>query len=828
MNDEVHGTDNDKKTGCGISLIKPENVTRYHRGDTMTDLKEITCEKCKAALAKKLIKADKKEMAKIIKEERMRAKKGIEDESIVPLGNTVAKITKAPEAKAEKPEPKPAAQEAPAPASEPAPTPAPAPAPEPPKPLTPASAAMTDDLAQFAINVPQSAPEPEPAPDPTPAPAPSPSGVQDDFLAQFAINVPQQEETPAAAPVQDDFLAQFAVPAPTEEAADPDVYGTPAPAEPVQEAPELTDNIEDIVVPDMSGYNSGFNQPAQQAAPAPAPAPEPVPEPAAESKDVISDIDDIMKMFSVSSGPAVSPAPEPTQTYSDDEVIDIDPAAVKEADPEPEQPAQEESLESVPAWDLVASQIFGASAPEAPAEDPEQPAPVQTAPAEPVIEDIAPPVIEEIAPPVLDEIKAPEVPAEPVIDDITVPEIESIPAPAEPEPPKAPVLTDNIEDITVPEIPNFTAPEPAPELPKAPVLTDNIEDIVVPDMSSYNSGFNQNSPQQPLYQQPVTPVQPAYQQPVTPIQPVYQQPAAPVQPAVPVQPVFQQPVTPVQPVYQQPAAPAPATAPAAESIEGDENNMNKYRYSTPVFADEIKNPAPVQAAPVSDEQPQIITVPQFAGYDANGQPIYNYVQMKMTGRDANGQPIFAPLPGQGIPAAQPQAPVAQAPAAQANPVPQAAPVQPVQPAPVQAAPVQDPAGYKTPTANVSKIAVNPHPKATSQAFITAISNAKSYSDKSLLDTHGLQKNAPLFDSIEDVLSQMGDNSVKAKRQQAAAQKDVQVSEYKAPTRSSSSSAVKKAAVEQDERFMTKAELKAKKKQDKIDAKFKKDLAKRGF
>ena len=32
----------------------------------------------------------------------------------------------------------------------------------------------------------------------------------------------------------------------------------------------------------------------------------------------------------------------------------------------------------------------------------------------------------------------------------------------------------------------------------------------------------------------------------------------------------------------------------------------------------------------------------------------------------------------------------------------------------------------------------------------------------------------------------------------------------------------------DIRFMTKAELKAKKKQDKIDAKFKKDMAKRGF
>ena len=68
----VHGTENDRKTGCGINLLKPENVTRFHRTSRMTDLKEITCEKCKANLAKKLIKADKKEMALLLKEEKKR------------------------------------------------------------------------------------------------------------------------------------------------------------------------------------------------------------------------------------------------------------------------------------------------------------------------------------------------------------------------------------------------------------------------------------------------------------------------------------------------------------------------------------------------------------------------------------------------------------------------------------------------------------------------------------------------------------------------------------------------------------------------------------
>ena len=88
--DLVHGTENDKKTGCGINLLKADNVTRYRKAGTMTDLKEITCEKCKSNLAKKIIKADKKEMSRLLKEEKQREKMGVADEGIVPLGNTTA------------------------------------------------------------------------------------------------------------------------------------------------------------------------------------------------------------------------------------------------------------------------------------------------------------------------------------------------------------------------------------------------------------------------------------------------------------------------------------------------------------------------------------------------------------------------------------------------------------------------------------------------------------------------------------------------------------------------------------------------------------------
>ena len=60
------------------------------------------------------------------------------------------------------------------------------------------------------------------------------------------------------------------------------------------------------------------------------------------------------------------------------------------------------------------------------------------------------------------------------------------------------------------------------------------------------------------------------------------------------------------------------------------------------------------------QQPQIVKVPQFAGYDANNQPVYKYVQMKLAGYDQNGKPVFAPLN------AQPQQAPAQQTAAQAQ------------------------------------------------------------------------------------------------------------------------------------------------------------------
>ena len=704
----VHGTENDKKTGCGINLLRPENVTRFHRTSKMRDLKEITCEKCKASLAKKMIKADKKEMALLLKEEKKREKMGIGDEGIVPLGNTTARITRDPDAQRKEEEARrKAAEEARAAraAEEARRAQEAAQAPEPPVSTIPGTGVPMDaGLAQFAINAPQNE-QPEPAPAPAPAPAP-----QDDFLAQFAINKPVDEEAaaPAAARPEDDFLAQFAIPAP---------------------------------------------QSAETA-----------PEPAVQSQTE----EDIMQMFSINNAPAQEqpygqPYGEPLYSqppiYNDQQIIDVDGTELSPVAPvyDGGVPTVDDGQEIIQGseWDFVANQLFGADGTVQPVPEPvmeAEPAPVypqydENLPKE--MDELDIPAIQDIAAPVLDEI--------PSVEDIAAPVLDEIPS---------------VEDVA------------------APVLDE---------------------------------------------MPAFEDIAAPLSDEI------------AQPIYNEPFM-------AEEEFD---SNMSDYNYVAPgrgAEANTENTEQPRQAAP---QQPQIIKVPQLAGYDSNNQPVYKYIQMKLAGYDQKGQPVYVPLqaarpqqaaaPAQQAAAPRPQAQpqqaaapaqqtAAQAQRAAAAPVQPA--VQPQQTAPVQPAPVHSPVPKKpvqqsgVPKANISQIAVNPHSKQTSQAFINAIASSKEYADKNLIDTQGLKANSPVLTSVEDVLSTMGDDS--AKRQKAVqAQQAVPVfEEYKSPARNTyrggGSSPKMHQPLEKDARYMTKSELKAKKKQDKIDAKFKKEMSKRGF
>ncbi len=802
----VHGTENDKKTGCGINLLRPENVTRFHRTSKMRDLKEITCEKCKASLAKKMIKADKKEMALLLKEEKKREKMGIGDEGIVPLGNTTARITRDPDAQRKEEEARrKAAEEARAAraAEEARRAQEAAQAPEPPVSTIPGTGVPMDaGLAQFAINAPQNE-QPEPAPAPAPAPAP-----QDDFLAQFAINKPVDEEAaaPAAARPEDDFLAQFAIPAP------------------------------------------------QSAETAPEPAVQPQTE------------EDIMQMFSINNAPAQEqpygqPYGEPLYSqppiYNDQQIIDVDGTELSPVAPvyDGGVPTVDDGQEIMQGseWDFVANQLFGADGTVQPVPEPvmeAEPAPVypqydENLPKEmdeldiPAIQDIAAPVldeipsVEDIAAPVLDEIPSVEDIAAPVLDEI--PSVEDIAAPVLDEIPSvediaAPVLDEipSVEDIAAPVLDEI----PSVEDIAAPVLDEipSVEDIAAPVLDEIPSVEDIAAP--------VLDEIPSVEDVAAPVldeMPAFEDIAAPLSDEI------------AQPIYNEPFM-------AEEEFD---SNMSDYNYVAPGRGAEANTENTEQPRQTAPQQPQIIKVPQLAGYDSNNQPVYKYIQMKLAGYDQKGQPVYVPLqaarpqqaaaPAQQAAAPRPQAQpqqaaapaqqtAAQAQRAAAAPVQPA--VQPQQTAPVQPAPVHSPVPKKpvqqsgVPKANISQIAVNPHSKQTSQAFINAIASSKEYADKNLIDTQGLKANSPVLTSVEDVLSTMGDDS--AKRQKAVqAQQAVPVfEEYKSPARNTyrggGSSPKMHQPLEKDARYMTKSELKAKKKQDKIDAKFKKEMSKRGF
>ena len=804
FNDEVHGTFNDKKTGCGINLLKSENVTRYHRGGIMTDLGELTCEKCKTKIAKEMIKADQKEMKLLLKEEKLRAKKGIVDEGIVPLGNTTAKITKqqtAPEPV--KPAAKPAAS-APKPVGE---KPA-----ELAKTIPGTGVAIDDSLAQFAINKPQE------------APAPEPEQKEDDFLAQFAVNKPEPEPEAPSAPAQDDFLAQFSVPNPAQSQREPAQSGPTA-----HTGAPVIDDISAAIAAMQT--NTPASTPVQPEPVQPEPVqPEPVQQAAPPQED------DILSMFSIESPAAQEEAPAGGMYDNDSDVIDVEESSLSAIEPENVQPepiqpepaveeaAAEPEITDASEWDLIANQLFGVNSVNH--DTPAQPgsAPVQET--APVIEDVAAvqtaqqnvPQMEEAA----EQAVAPVQQAvAPVIDDIT--------SAVEAAQNNVPKYEEPVQQATAPVIDDITSALEAAQN-NVPKYEETVQQATAPVIDDITSAVEAAQNNVPKFEKPV-------QQAAAPVIDDIASAVAAAQNNVP---KYEEPVQQTAAPVQQPAASAPVIDDISAAVSAAA--MNAPKAVAPVKPAPVKAapkpaapaPAPVQQAPAPGMPAtgQIISVPQITGYDAAKQPIYTYVQMQITGYSENGQPVLSPIPGQEIP--EFEMPFNKNTRLQeAIRAAQEVPTSSKDMTPGQRIAAADAAKGSHISANVSKIATNPHAKATSQAFINAISESKEYANQSLTDTQGLQQRTRVIGSIEDVLSQLGDNSLKQKK---AVDAQVQQSiptfqEYKAPTRTASTSPIHKTSAPKpapiDDRPLTKAELKALKKQEKIDAKFRKEMAKRG-
>ena len=398
----VHGTENGKKTGCGINLTKPDNIGKFVSGAPMQDIVDITCEKCKMVLAKKLIKESNKEYERQLKEEKKMQKHG--GMGAAPMG---------PISSAPTPPPAPARTSVAPPPPAPVPPRAPAapekevqpvftaykppvkqkaaPAPEPVQPAPKATPVQDDFLSQFAIPSPGAAQEPpkpafvapEPAPEPTAeAPKAAPMEDIDSILSQLSAPAAEPEpaaEAPKVAPMEDidSILSQLSAPAAEPEPIKPEVI-QPEPVHPGSIS--ITTGASDIVAvteqqmqswddvanslfsnsQPSKGYTASFGEepapiPVEPVAVAPSPAPVPVQPVMPESAPI--PVEPV----------AVTPSPAP---------VPVQPVMPK--------PAPEEAIAPPPAQvvdnidDVLASmqQKFAATAPvQADAPTPAQPTP---------------------------------------------------------------------------------------------------------------------------------------------------------------------------------------------------------------------------------------------------------------------------------------------------------------------------------------------------------------------------------------------------------------------------------------------------------------------
>ena len=776
---EIHGTENNKKTGCGINLTKPENIGRYIPNGVMTDLIDMNCEKCREVLAKKMIKADKKERARILREEKMLEKRGIIDENIVPLGGTSAKITGSSENSLNYSSPAQTYQKSTA-ASVSAPINTVNSVNTPISPTSNNNSAQHDDImSQFAIPSPNAQ---------QPVHTPSNSEKADDVLSQFAIpspnkavnDTPPETSKPIASNI-DEALAQFAIPVPQMNnfKVESNIQ-KPAPQDNTNV--DMNDTLAQFAIPNPNTNTASINT---------------VP----NSNYIDNDIE------------VIGETPKETTHYNDDEVVDIDEMTHINGKPvsdisvkEISDTIEDDLAEIKNQWEAFASDFFSGN---------DYTETENTSTVSNVNDEIQS----------ADNLSASEISEnnelnsqydEPAHDEInsTFSGFDSVDSEiAEPE--------------VAEEIPEEVVEEPIiSEIDNTSETYENSEPIINEIPKTNSNQYHYTSPFEETEHQ-------------TQAADIHRYTA----------PVFSDEVN---------------TSPMEEiKIPNTFNNENTVN-----TAQNIPN-IPVQ--PVMPQQ-QFAAIPQLVGYDPNGQPLYAYVQQPIVGYDQNGQPIFAPI--------QPMQQIT--PVQQISPMPNAVPIQPIVQntvppvqniAPMQSIePVQPTENLQnadfTRTAHTSGNVQMPqteeiqipqtieqaveamqngtpmrsnitelHPeqihlstvednnKQIPDSVASAMAKSREKQKTNIFDMQGIEM--PVIDSIEDALSQMGGN-VKKKEQTMQDTVVPIFEEYKAPPKNPPRTLPKENKEKEPERPLTKAEIKRRKKQDKIDAKFKKDLAKRGF
>ncbi len=845
---EIHGTENNKKTGCGINLTKPENIGRYIPNGVMTDLIDMNCEKCREVLAKKMIKADKKERARILREEKMLEKRGIIDENIVPLGGTSAKITGSSENSLNYSSPAQTYQKSTA-ASVSAPintvnsvnTPiSPAsnnnsaqhddimsqfaiPSPNAQQPVhTPSNSEKADDvLSQFAI------PSPNKAVNDTPPETSKPIASNiDEALAQFAIPVPQMNNFKVESNIQkpapqdntsvdmNDTLAQFAIPNPNTNTASintvPNSNYIDNDIEVIGETPKETTLYNDDEVVDIDEMTHINGKPVSDIS---------VKEISDTIEDDLAEIKNQWEAFAsdfFSGNDYTEPKNTSTVSNVNDEIQSADNLSASEISENNELNSQYDE----PAHDEINSTFSGFDSVDSEIAEPE------------IAEEIPEEVIEEPTISEIDNISETYENSEPVINEIpktnsnqyhyTSPfeETEQQTQAADIHRYTAPVFSDEVntspmEEIKIPNTFNnentVNTAQNIPNIPVQPVMPQQ-QFAAIPQLVGYDPNG------QPLYayvQQPIVGYDQNGQPIFAPIQPMQQitpvQQISPMPNAVPIQPIVQNTVSPVQNI-----APMQSIEPVQQTVQNTVphvQNIAPMQSIEPVQQTVQNTVPPVQnIAPMQSIEPVQQTVQNTVPPVQNIAPMQSIEPVQPTENLQNADFTRTAHTSGNVQMPQteeiqiPQT-IEQAVEAMQNGTPMRSNITELHPEQIHLSTVED------------------NNKQIPDSVASAMAKSREKQKTNIFDMQGIEM--PVIDSIEDALSQMGGN-VKKKEQTMQDTVVPIFEEYKAPPKNPPRTLPKENKEKEPERPLTKAEIKRRKKQDKIDAKFKKDLAKRGF